>query len=344
MSERMPQLDIAEAARRFREVVQAHHRFWVTMHESPDGDSIGAALALQDVLGRLGKRIVAIRQHPFPRHYEDLPGTEHMGDVQHLGDLFTPEVIIAVDVGSFRRIHAVLDHVKPETVVVNIDHHPGNGGPERPCEFLDLVEPRFASTTMLTYLLLKACWPTAIGRSAAICLYVGLITDTGCFRFTNTHAETLQVGAELAALGADPGLLAESYMFRRRPEALHLLAEVLGTLRFHDGRRLATLRLTRAMVERSGARMEESEGFVNHATSVQGVHAAALLREVDAGRTRVSLRSPDLLNVADVARRFGGGGHRNAAGMSLDADVAGAEATVVAALQQALRDSEKAAF
>jgi phosphoesterase RecJ-like protein len=171
-------------------------------------------------------------------------------------------------------------------------------------------------------------------------LYVGLITDTGCFRFTNTHAETLRVGAELAALGADPGTLAESYMFRRRPEALHLLAEVLGSLRFHDGRRLATLRLTRAMIDATGARMEESEGFVNHATSVEGVHAAALLREVDPGRTRVSLRSPDRLNVADVARRFGGGGHRNAAGMSLDADVAGAEAIVVDALQQALRESE----
>lgn len=342
MTERMPELDLPEAARRFQDVVRNHHRFWVTMHESPDGDSIGAALALQDVLGRLGKRIVAIRQHPFPRQYEDLPGTEHMGDVQHLGDLFKPEVIIAVDVGSFRRIHAVLDHVQPETVVVNIDHHPGNGGPERPCEFLDLVEPRFASTTMLTYLLLKECWPTAIGKSAAICLYVGLITDTGCFRFTNTHAETLRVGAELAAMGADPGTLAERYMFQRRPEALHLLAEVLGSLRFHDGRRLATLHLTRAMAERAGARMEESEGFVNHATSVDGVYAAALLREVDSGRTRVSLRSPDMLDVSEVARRFGGGGHRNAAGMSLDADVQRAEEIVVKALQQALRESEKA--
>jgi phosphoesterase RecJ-like protein len=231
--------------------------------------------------------------------------------------------------------------VKPETVVVNIDHHPGNGGPDRPCEFVDLVEPQFASTTMLTYLLLKEIWPKAISRSAAICLYVGLITDTGCFRFTNTLAETLQVGSELASLGADPGRLAESYMFRRRPEALHLLAEVLGTLRFYDGRRLATLCLTRAMVERSGARMEESEGFVNHATSVEGVHAAALLREVDPGRTRVSLRSPDLLDVSEVARRFGGGGHRNAAGMSLDADVEGAEETVVKALQQALRESAR---
>ena len=333
----MAEIDIAAAARRLRDVVQAHHRFWVTVHESPDGDSIGAALALQDVLGRLGKRAVAIRQHPYPRQYDDLPGTEHMGDVTRLGELFPPEVIIAVDVGSFRRIHAVLDHVSPETVVVNIDHHPGNGGPERPCNYVDLVDASLASTTMLTYLLLQEAWPGCVGPQAAACLYVGLITDTGCFRFSNTKAETLRVGAELVALGADPGLLAENYMFRRRPQALHLLGEALGTLEFHVSGKVATLRLTRAMLENTGARMEESEGFVNHATSVDGVQVAALLREVDPGRTRVSLRSPGLLDVAAVAREFGGGGHRNAAGLSIDADIDRAQKIILQAILRALR-------
>ncbi|HZM14764.1 MAG TPA: bifunctional oligoribonuclease/PAP phosphatase NrnA [Candidatus Krumholzibacteria bacterium] len=333
----MAEIDIPAAAARFRALVQSHHRIWVSVHESPDGDSIGAALALQEVLGRMGKRIVAIRQHPFPRQYEDLPGTEHMGDVTRLGELFPPEVIIAVDVGSFRRIHAVLDHVSPETVVVNIDHHPGNGGPERPCEYVDLADPSVASTTMLTYLLLREAWPGCVTSQAATCLYVGLITDTGCFRFSNTNAETLRVGAELVALGADPGRLAENYMFRRRPQALRLLGEVLTTLEFHAGGKLSTLCLTRDMLERSGARMEESEGFVNHATSVDGVQVAAMLREVDSGRTRVSLRSPDLLDVSRIAREFGGGGHRNAAGCSVDADIDRAQELIVQAVLQALR-------
>ncbi len=333
----MPELDIAVAAARFRSLVEAHHRIWVSVHESPDGDSIGAALALQDVLGRLGKRIVAIRQHPFPRQYEDLPGTEHMGDVHRLGELFAPEVIIAVDVGSFHRIHAVLDHIRPETTVVNIDHHPGNGGPQRPCEYVDLVDPRYASTTMLTYLLLRSAWPGSIGAAAATCLYIGLITDTGCFRFSNTNAETLRVGAELVSLGADAVRLAENYMFRRRPAALQLLGAVLRTLEFHAGGKVATLQLSRAMLETTGARMEESEGFVNHATSVDGVQVGALLREVDPRRTRVSLRSPDLVDVAAVASLFGGGGHRNAAGCGLDADVVTAQKLVVQAIQPHLR-------
>ncbi len=332
----MPELELAAAARRFRDVVQAHQRFWVTVHESPDGDSIGAALALQDVLGRLGKRIVAIRQHPYPRQYEDLPGTEHMGDARSLEDLFTPEVIITVDIASFRRISAVLDHVEPDTVVVNIDHHPGNEGPGRPCKLVDLVDTTLASTTMLTYLLLKHAWPNAISPQAANCLYLGLITDTGCFRFSNTKAETLRVGSELVELGADPGRLAENYMFRRRPEALHLLGVVLGTLEFHGGGKVATLRLTRSMLDRTRGRMEESEGFVNHATSVDGVQAAAMLREVDPGRTRISLRSPDQVDVAKVALQFGGGGHRNAAGLSIDADIDAAQRVIVQALLRSL--------
>ena len=161
-------------------------------------------------------------------------------DVTRLGELFPPEVIIAVDVGSFRRIHLVLDHVSPETVVVNIDHHPGNGGPERPCEYVDLGDPSVASTTMLTYLLLREAWPGCVTAKAATCLYVGLITDTGCFRFSNTNAETLGVGAELVALGADPGRLAENYMFRRRPQAL----------RRRRRRRRRALRLRRALRRR----------------------------------------------------------------------------------------------
>jgi phosphoesterase RecJ-like protein len=319
----MSELNVSDAAAKLREAIEGHDDIWVTVHESPDGDSIGAALALQQVLAALGKRAVA---------------SHDMGDVARLGELFPPQVIIACDVGSFDRIATVLDHVRPETVVINIDHHAGNGGPEKACKLLNFVDPGYASTTMLTYALLQQAWPGCIGPEAARSLYVGLITDTGCFRFTNTKSETLRAGAELAALGADPGELAEQYMFRRRRESLQLLAEVLGSLCFHADGRVATLRLTREMLIRTGARMDETEGFVNYATSVEGVHVAALLREAEPGRTRVSLRSSDLVDVASVARQFGGGGHRNAAGLSIAAGIEAAQDRVVDAVLRHLQD------
>lgn len=332
-----PEFDLAAAALRFREAMDGSDNIWVSSHESPDGDSIGAALALENVLRRRGKQVAAVRQHPFPRQYEDLPGSERMVDVTRLETLFAPKVIVTCDIGSFGRIGAVLDHVRPETLVVNIDHHPGGEGPGRPCKLLQLVDPTYASTTMLTYELLQTAWPGCVDSDTALCLYVGLITDTGCFRFTNTNTNTFRVASELAAHGADPGVLAEQYMFRRRPATLKLLSEVLSSVEFHADGRIATLRLTRAMLERTGARMDETEGFVNYATSVDGVHVAALLREVENGQTRVSLRSSDLFDVSAIAREFGGGGHRNASGMSMEGGIDAAQRLIVEAVMRDLQ-------
>lgn len=316
----------------FRERIATLDDIWITVHESPDGDSIGAALALQQILERLGKRTVAIRQHPFPRHFESLPGARHMVAVENLAALFPPRGIVAVDVGSFERVGVVGEYVRPDTTVINIDHHAGSGGPSRPCQLLNLVDVEFASTTALLYALVSRAWPGCIDADTACCLYIGVITDTGCFRFSNTTSRTLRIGAELAALGADPGYLSETYMFRRRREGLLLLGEVLRTLQFHADGRVATLALTRSMLERTGGRNDETEGFVNYATSLEGVEVAAFLRELTPEQTRVSLRASGDVDVSAVARAFGGGGHPKAAGLSLPADVEGARALVVEAV------------
>jgi len=325
---------IRDWASALRARIDACERIWVTVHESPDGDSIGAALALYGVLRGLGKQVVAIRQPGFPPLYERLEYAPAMVEVSQIDTLFRPQMIITCDLGSFNRIGAVLDAIAPDTDVVNIDHHPGNDGPERPCRLLNLVEPTIASTTMLAYLLLCEAYPGRIGAEEARCLYLGLVTDTGCFRHSNTDAATLRVAAELAALGADAGTLAEEFMFQRRPEALRLLAAVLGSLELHAGGRFAMLVLDREMLQRTGGRLDETEGFVNYATSLYGVHAAALFREVEPQFTRVSLRSSGQLNVARLAAEFGGGGHRNAAGLSIAVDLAAARERVrVAALR-----------
>jgi len=324
----MTDLGIPAAAVALRARLESCSRVWVTVHESPDGDSIGAALALAGVLRKRGKQVAVIRQPPFPQQYATLPWAGEMTDVSRLDQIFAPEMIVAVDVGSFTRVGAVVEHVGADTDVINIDHHQGSGGFAGPCRLLNLVDPGFASTTMLLYMLLQEAYPGCIGPEEARCLYVGLMTDTGCFRFSNTDAAALQVAAELVALGADPGALAEEYMFRRRPQALRLLGDVLSSLEFHADGRLATLVLTQEMLRRTGARLDETEGFVNYATSVEGVHAAALFREAEPRLVRVSLRASGLVDVAALAREFGGGGHPNAAGLTLAADLATARDVV----------------
>lgn len=334
----MPEFSMLEAAAELRRRLDACERIWVAVHESPDGDSIGSALALASVLTRRGKRVAAIRQDPFPQQYLKLPRVEAMVDVGRLATLFTPQMIIAVDVGSFDRVGAVQDYVRPETWVVNIDHHAGNRGPEQPCRLLNLVEPEVASTTMLTYLLLEAAYPGCVGAEEATTLYIGLITDTGCFRHSNTNEATLRVAADLASRGADVGHLAEEFMFRRRPQGLRLLAEVLSSVEFSADGHLATLLLTQDMLQRTGGRFDETEGFVNYASSLDGVRAAALFREIEPQLTRVSLRSSGFVDVARLAREFGGGGHANAAGLSLLEDVHAARARVTQAALAHLGD------
>jgi phosphoesterase RecJ-like protein len=332
----MTKLDVQDGARQLRELVESHQRFWVTVHEGPDGDSIGAALAVQRVLSALGKQAVAIRHAPFPQVFYDLPSAGDMVDGQRLERLWRPEVIIACDVGSIERTGGVPSYLDAGTTLVNIDHHPGSPGPIPAGRLLNLLDATSASTTMLAYVLLEAAWPGCVDAGTASCLYVGLITDTGCFRFSNTSVEALRVGSELAQRGADPGALAEHYMFRRRPQALQLLGDVLSSLAFHADGRLAILHLTDAMLRRTGARMDETEGFVNYATSLDGVEVAVLLREIDAQNTKLSLRASGDFDVSQVARRFGGGGHAKAAGMSLPCDLLTASDRIVAALLEAL--------
>lgn len=313
----MTDFDLPAGARALREAIEACEHIWVSPHEGPDGDSIGAALALAGVLRRLGKQAIAVRQPPFPSAYVPMADAAGMVEIAALAARPQPQMIITVDVGSFHRVGVVGDYVRAATQVVNIDHHPGSDGPSQPCRKLNLVDTGVASTTMLTYLLLEQAYPGIVGAEEATYLYLGLVTDTGCFRHSNTDAAALRVGAELAALGADAGHLAEEFMFRRRPQAVQLLAAVLSSLELHGEGRFATVDLTLAMLERSGARHDETEGFVNYASSMVGVHAAALCREVDAGTTKVSLRSSGRVDVARVAAEFGGGGHRNAAGLTL---------------------------
>jgi len=314
----MSGFDLRASAVTLRERIEACEHIWVSPHEGPDGDAIGAALALYGVLRRLGKQAVAVRQLPFPPAYLQLAHAAGMVEIEALARLPRPQMLITVDVGSFHRVGAVADYVTADTHVVNIDHHPGSDGPSQPCKKLNLVDVRVASTTMLVYLLLEQVYPGMIGPDEATCLYLGLVTDTGCFRHSNTDTAALRVGAELAALGADAGRLAEDFMFRRRPQAVQLLAAVLSSLELHAGGRFASLDLTLDMLARSGARHDETEGFVNYASSMEGVHAAALCREVDSSTTKVSLRSSGHIDVAQVAAEFGGGGHRNAAGLTLN--------------------------
>jgi phosphoesterase RecJ-like protein len=207
--------------------------------------------------------------------------------------------------------------------VVNIDHHPGNTR----YGALNLVDlPAAAVGEIVADLLDLLRWP--ITADIATNLWVSLVSDTGSFRYGNTTPKALALGARLVAAGARPDAVNEM-LFESAPlPALRLEALVLGTLELHDGGRVATAELPQRFFAESGAKESDSENVVNRARGIEGVRAAALLRESENGEIRCSLRSKGTVDVRRVAARHGGGGHRNAAGCR----VAGTLESVKAAL------------
>jgi phosphoesterase RecJ-like protein len=222
--------------------------------------------------------------------------------------------------------------------VMNVDHHPGNTR----YGTVNLVDlPAAAVGEMIADLLDLLGWP--LTKDIATNLWVSLVSDTGSFRYSNTTPKALALGARLVAAGAEPGPVNE-FLFEAAPlSSLKLEALVLGTLEIHAGGTVATVELPRRFFEESGAKESDTEGLVNRARGIEGVQAAALLREGEAGEIRCSLRSKGVVDIRSVAARHAGGGHRNASGCRVKGTLASAKATLVPEIALAVEAAAGAA-
>jgi phosphoesterase RecJ-like protein len=175
-----------------------------------------------------------------------------------------------------------------------------------------------------------------LSRDAAECIYASILADTGSFRYSSTDPECFRVAAELLEAGVDPWEMTVR-VYEQQPLArMRLLADVLKTLEVHG--KLATITITNEMVARTGSPIDLTDGFINYARSVDGVEVAASFREPSSGGPwRVSFRSRGRVNVAAIAQKFGGGGHHNAAGCSIEGDEASVRARISEEIEQALR-------
>jgi len=285
--------------------------FVIPLHESPDGDSVGSALAMGLTLMRLGRRVDLVTSDPVPSAYRWLPGA----------DLIRPctavqgphEVALLLDCSSLERAGGAAELAARAGRLVNIDHHPTNDG------FGDfsLVDPAAAAVAEILAGVLEA-WGRPPDRDVATCLYTGLLTDSGSFRFANTTAHSLETAGRLVRRGADPAAVAEAVYEHRSPAHLRLLGRALQGLQLDCDARLAWVRLLRRDFAACGAGDEDVEGIVGYLRTVDGVEVAALFRETGEGRVKVGFRSRSRVDAARLAARFGGGGHSRAAGCWLE--------------------------
>ncbi|AMD93099.1 DHH family phosphoesterase [Desulfomicrobium orale] len=310
--------------RQIAEHLRATDNFLVTSHVSPDGDALGSMLAVGEVLDAMGKQVRLFNESGLPERFRWLSPRQKI--LRLLPDT-EPETIIVLDCGSPQRPGALLAPWLSSKTVVNIDHHLDNpmfGS-------INWVDQRVSSTGEMVGMLARELNVPLAGLLGEY-VYLSLISDTGDFCFSNTRPETLEMAAEILRLGLLPGPFHEQRQSTGTINQLRMRGAVTQQATLHSHGRISLISFTRELFRQTGTGPEDTEGLVNRVLYLRGVQAAIATREEDNGSIKFSLRSKGDVNVQAVAARFGGGGHRNAAGGTLDMSVDEAGRTLVDAV------------
>lgn len=303
-------------------LIQSHQTFLVTSHARPDGDAVGSSLGAMHWLHAMGKQVHLCLADPVPRPFANLPGADQ---ISHTLPSKPVEVALILECDSVGRTG--FPHL-PASVLVNIDHH-HSGTHYAAVNWIDAFAPAVGA---MIYDLAVASG-TTLNQAIADCLYAAVLTDTVSFTLPSTTAATFDLARHLLELGADAAAISDAVYFSQRESKVRLLGSVLQGMQVRGSVAWGTV--THHDMEITGAGVEDSEGIVQHIIAVEGVLAAALLRELPTGSLRASLRSKGTVNVAQVAESFGGGGHRNASGCTLPGPLPEAAIRVEQALQAA---------
>jgi phosphoesterase RecJ-like protein len=291
---------ITEALRQAKSILIASHVF-------PDADAIGSQLALGNILESQGKKIFYYCDEFVSGMYEFMPGSEQLDS--NLPDISQFDAAVAVDCGDRFRLGNEVDALLQIHPFIVIDHHAGHR------EFGDFgwVEGGRSSTAEMIFDLALAL-NADISYNAAFNLYAAIVSDSGSFKYESTTAYTFKVASYLLNRGVVPSEVAGKLFDNYSANRLRLLEKVLGSLELYFEGKIAVITATDEMFETAGAKREDTEEFINLPRAIGSVKVAAFLKETLDGYIKVSLRAKGECDVAQVALKFGGGGHRNAAG------------------------------
>jgi phosphoesterase RecJ-like protein len=312
------------------EQIRDADNFLVLAHVSPDGDALGSMLAMGELLDALGKKVRLFNESGIPRRFEWLaPKREILTQLPEE----EPDNLIVLDCGSAERAGDLIKPWLKTKKVFNFDHHLGNPM----FGTVNWVEQRASSVGEMVGMLARKLGVPLVGLLGEY-VYLALISDTGDFCFNNTRPETLEMAAEILRLGLLPGPFHEQKQSTGTLNQLQMRGTVLQRARLYADGQISLISFTRELFEQTGTGPEDTEGLVNTVLYVNGVQVAISLREEEQG-IKFSLRSKGSTNVQTVAFRFGGGGHRNAAGGTLLLDMDQAKATMIQAVTEELANS-----
>ena len=315
-----------EIGRAFRE----HQRFVILSHVRPDGDALGSQLALALSLKQLGKDIRVWNEDGMLEKYSFLARAQLLTKPPSGAE--DVDVAIALDTAVQNRLGSTLQAIRTAKIWINIDHHPSNPG------YGDLVyvDPTAPATGQIIFELIKS-ERLPFDRAIAENIYVAISTDTGSFQYPNTTARTFEIAAELVRAGVDVGQINQQVYENYPRRRVELLRELLRTMRFEGGGRVASFSLSLKTAAELGVLPEDNEGLIDYLRAIRGVIVAVFFEELPDGKVRVSMRSKsEKTDVCAICQKFGGGGHTLAAGARVRGSLAEVEQKILEAICNAV--------
>jgi len=289
------------------DAIRTRQRFVLASHARPDGDSIGSQLAMAYALRAMGKTVTVVNADPAPPTLMVFPGVPDIRIAPRVDEAYDAAIIM--ECGDLSRTGvAGLD----ASFVINIDHHPGNTNYGR----INWFDGRAAACAEMVFDLVVALG-VPLTLDIATHVYLAILTDTGSFHYSSVSPRTFDICRQLLEAGVDPVYMARQVFDDNTPGRIRLSGAILSGMRLDPGGRIAVLYVDQAMALASGGAYDDTEGVVNQPLTVKDIQAVIFFRKSDGDQYRVSLRSKGAIDVGAVAKQYGGGGHKNAAGCTV---------------------------
>lgn len=315
-------------ARRF---IEGYDHFLVVSHVNPDGDAASSTFAMGWLLDRLGKTFTMVNEDAIPEKFAYLWGYDRLVPLASLPAVSSFHAVISVDCADEARMGRVRERFSNNIPLLNIDHHPTNDyfGEAQ------LIREDAAATVELLFDLASEL-NVPMTKELADCIYTGLLTDTGGFRYSNTSPQVMRIASDLLQHGVQGYQLAEALLEKITRTHIAVLQKALGTLSFAFNHKVCWIAVSMEAISTTNATPEDLEGLSHYPRNIEGVEVGLLFKQVDADKVKVSFRSAGRVDVAQVAKSFGGGGHVRASGCTVEGELSRVIEQVVAEVGRAL--------
>jgi bifunctional oligoribonuclease and PAP phosphatase NrnA len=294
--------------------IEEAESFFLTSHLNPDGDAVGSILALKCLLEKIGRDATLFMTDTIPDNFKFLPGAEEIIHKMNGINGTAFDLAIVVDSTDWERTGGPFEPNISFNRVINIDHHESNSN----FGDINLVDTGASATSEMIYDLMETMG-LPLELDIATCIYTAIITDTGGFTYSNSNARAFEISEKLVRSGVEPDKIAEKVNESYPVSRLLLLEMALNTLELSTDKKIGAITISQEMFSKTNSGPHIIEGFIDYPRFISGVRVALLYRELPGGEAyKVSFRSRNPVDVAKIAGYFGGGGHMNASGCTIE--------------------------